>query len=416
MTRRLFNEDSMIKEFKATVTTCEPFKEHYAVTLSETAFFPTGGGQEYDRGTLFILPGTEESQKSDGNIVTNKEEMHKNYKSCEIMDVRNKEEEVLHIVGTEIPVGTVVYGFLDWSARFDKMQQHTGEHIVSGIICEKYGYTNVGFHLGADTVTFDFNEELTREQLDEIEVLANLVVSDNREVEVLYPSESELKDMDYRSKIEIKEQVRVVRIPGCDSCACCAPHVPFTGMVGLIKLIDVVKHRGGVRITMACGMRALMDYQTKSSNTKMISQILSVKEVDTAAGVEKLNRDYQNIKYELNKLQDTMVTIRSNELLKDYKIADNPKLILVENDFTQAQAKTLVNLLLEGGVEEVLVFTQANDTTYQFVAGTISGDVRYISNKLREEFGAKGGGNGKMIQGSVVGDITVLYGMFQKKP
>ena len=205
MTEKLFYEDSHRTEFTAKVISCEEAKDGFCVVLDQTAFFPEGGGQYADTGIL-------------GNT--------------EVTDVHEKNDVIFHSVTAPLEVGSIVSGKINWKERFEKMQQHTGEHIVSGIVHERFGYNNVGFHLGADYCTMDFDGPISKAQLKEIETEANEAVYRNLEVEVLYPSKEELKDMDYRSKIEIEGQVRIVKIPGYDVCACCAPHVKTTGEIG----------------------------------------------------------------------------------------------------------------------------------------------------------------------------------------
>ena len=227
MTEKLFYSDSHLREFTAEVVSCEKRDGHYEVELDRKAFFPEGGGQYADTGTL--------------------DEM-------QVCDVQEKDGRIFHIMedkSEQIPeyftVGRSVSGRINWEERFMKMQQHTGEHIVSGLVHARFGYNNVGFHLGSEDCTMDFNGIITKEELQEIEREANRAVWKNLPAEVLYPTEEELASMEYRSKIEIEGQVRIVVIPGYDVCACCAPHVKYTGEIGLIKLTGVQKYKGGVR-------------------------------------------------------------------------------------------------------------------------------------------------------------------------
>ena len=261
MTEKLFYEDSHRTEFTAKVISCEEAKDGFCVVLDQTAFFPEGGGQYADTGIL-------------GNT--------------EVTDVHEKNDVIFHSVTAPLEVGSIVSGKINWKERFEKMQQHTGEHIVSGIVHERFGYNNVGFHLGADYCTMDFDGPISKAQLKEIETEANEAVYRNLEVEVLYPSKEELKDMDYRSKIEIEGQVRIVKIPGYDVCACCAPHVKTTGEIGAVKLVSMVSYKGGERITMLCGRRAMRDYEKKDAMTKEISTMLCALEKKKEKIIRKL--------------------------------------------------------------------------------------------------------------------------------
>ena len=220
-TRKLYYESAYTRQFAARVLSCEKADGGWAVSLDATAFFPEEGGQSADTGTL------------GGTMV---------------LDVRERDGVVTHLTDAPLPVGETVEGELDWAARFRKMQDHSGEHIVSGLVHARFGYDNVGFHLGTDGMTVDFSGELTRLQLDEIEDAANAVVWADKPVAACFPSAEELKTLDYRSKLDLTENVRLVTIPGVDVCACCAPHVSSTGQIGVIKLLDFMRHRGGTRI------------------------------------------------------------------------------------------------------------------------------------------------------------------------
>ena len=222
MTEKLFYEDSHMITFLATVIACEKAGDYYEAVLTRTAFFPEGGGQYADTGRI------------DG---------------VEVVDVQERQGLIYHKLSEPLELGKEVEGTIDWEERFSKMQQHSGEHIVSGLVHRTYGYDNVGFHMGKDAVTMDFNGVLTREQLKEIEKKANEAVVKNIDIQVLYPTKEQLEKIEYRSKIEIDGQVRIVEVPGYDTCACCAPHVKKTGEIGIIKLVGVQNYKGGVRVS-----------------------------------------------------------------------------------------------------------------------------------------------------------------------
>ena len=205
--------------------------------------------------------------------------------------MQEKDGVVFHYITGPLKEGEEITGKLDFQERFSKMQQHTGEHIISGLVSSHFGYHNVGFHLGTEEVTMDYDGVLTQEDLEQIEEEANEAVAKNLPVVVLYPSEEELKNITYRSKIEIEEQIRIVQIPGYDSCACCAPHVKETGSIGLIKIVGAIHYKGGMRISMLCGFRALWDYRMKEKNIVRISNLLSAKQEDTAQAVERLGQE-----------------------------------------------------------------------------------------------------------------------------
>ncbi|MEG0355446.1 MAG: alanyl-tRNA editing protein, partial [Lachnospiraceae bacterium] len=277
MTEKLFYVDSHMDTFSARVLSCECTENGYDVVLDRTAFFPEGGGQSADTGLL---------------------------NQVEVVDAKEKEDIVYHQTKSPLKIGEIVQGKIDAAKRFSRMQQHTGEHIVSGIIHRKYGYHNVGFHLGTEAVTMDFDGSITREQLKEIELLANEAVVKDLDIRISYPSKELLERMEYRSKIAIDGQVRIVTIPDYDVCACCAPHMKKTGEIGMIKLIGIQNYKGGVRISMLCGFRALADYNQKEESTKAISVELSAKE-------EKLVEAVQHQKEEVTRLKWMMANLQS---------------------------------------------------------------------------------------------------------
>ena len=260
MTEKLYEKDGSLLSFSATVFACEPTETGYAVTLDRTAFFPGGGGQACDVGTLGGVPVSGAALVGDA---------------------------VVHYTGAPLVVGATVSGEVDRSVRFPRMQCHTAEHIVSGLIHARYGYDNVGFHLGEDEVTMDFNGELTREQLDEIEDLANGVVYADVPVTVSFPSPEELPNLSYRSKLDLTENVRLVTVKGCDVCACCAPHVSKTGEIGLIRLLGFIRYKGGVRIRLVAGEKALADYRARCRAAQTVSELLSVPQEKIAEGVTR---------------------------------------------------------------------------------------------------------------------------------
>ena len=371
MTEKLFYEDSHMITFSAVVEACEKVGEYYEAVLNRTAFFPEGGGQYADTGVI------------DG---------------VKVMDAQEREGIIYHKVEGPLEVGKTVEGQIDWEERFSKMQQHSGEHIVSGIIHATYGYDNVGFHMGKDAITMDFNGVITKEQLKDIELRANEAVVANLDVLVQYPTKEELKSIYYRSKIEIEGQVRLVTVPGHDACACCAPHVKKTGEIGAIKLLGVQNYKGGVRISMLCGFRALADYDAKTEWMKDLSVLLSAPEQEVVCEVTRLKEEISACKTEFAKL---------NQKLLEYKVKEIPEgldmAILFEENLDGNGPRELVNLLLARNIKIGAVFAGHETEGYRYVIGSREVDVRPFANILRERFEARGGGKPEMVQGSVNG-------------
>ena len=370
MTEKLFYQDSHRSTFTAIVQEVRPSGNGYEIILDRTAFFPEGGGQSSDTGSL-------------GGV--------------SVSDVQEIDGKIIHYTDGPLVEGTEVEGCIDWTERFSKMQQHTGEHIVSGQIQNIYGYHNVGFHLGTDSVTLDFNGVVPKEKLHEIEQLANEAVAKNLPVQVLYPTDEELSKISYRSKIEIEGQVRIVVIDGYDVCACCAPHVKKTGEIGLIKLVGMQNYKGGVRISMLCGFRALEDYYQKEKNNREIAVMLSAKEYETAVEVERLQEELAMKKAKIAELERKFL----EQKVETLDISGEIVCLFEETD--PVMTRELVNLLLKKGAKMAAVFSGNEREGYRYVLGSRSLDVRKNGKLLNEAFHGRGGGKPEMVQGTVQG-------------
>lgn len=379
MTQRLYEQDSFCREFTATVLSCEPQGDAYAVVLDRTAFFPEGGGQAADGGVL-------------GGV--------------EVLDVQMVGDDVVHTLKAPLVVGQTVAGALDWDTRFLRMQKHTGEHIVCGIIHRLYGFDNVGFHLGSEDVTLDLDGELTREQLDKVEELANRAVTENMAVTAAYPTAAELAAMDYRSKKAIDGAVRVVTIEGLDRCACCAPHVATTGQVGLIKLLDFIRYKGGVRIHMQCGLDALRDYRMRYMQTAAVAAALSVKQHAVQEGVERLLAQRDALSRELAAARKEALALRV-EMLP----VDSGRALFVERAM---DGESLRDLAL-GASAKVggLCAAFAGDDNDGYTYAAAGGDLPAFAAMLKQQLGARGGGSAQLIQGRVFATAAAIEAFWQ---
>lgn len=383
MTEKLFYEDSHLKQFTAVVQECLKSGDRYQVVLNRTAFFPEGGGQYADTGML--------------------EAVH-------VLDVQEKDGTIYHLTDGELIPGTEVTGRIDWEERFMKMQQHTGEHIVSGLVHARFGYRNVGFHLGTTDCTMDFNGEIKKEELLEIELEANKAVIQNLAVIVTYPSVEELESLEYRSKIEIEGQVRIVTIPGYDVCACCAPHVSKTGEIGQIKLTNVQRYKGGVRVTMLCGFRALADYNRKLQAARQISAALCAKEDETAEAVVHLQEECAQWKQRVLNLQKDLLSYKA-------KAVDDTEdaVCLFEPELEGEAPRFLMNQVLDAGHGVCAVFSGGKDENYRYVIGSRQLDLRKLVKELNMEFQGRGGGKPEMVQGSLHGKQDELRVWMKEK-
>ena len=369
MTEKLFYEDSHMITFSAVVESCEKIGDYFEAVLDRTAFFPEGGGQYADTGVI------------DG---------------VDVIDVQERQGIIYHKINGPLEVGKTVEGTIDWEERFSKMQQHSGEHIVSGLVHAAFGYDNVGFHMGKDAITMDFNGILTKDQLKKIEKKANEAVVKNLDIEVLYPSKEELAQIEYRSKIEIEGQVRIVVVPGYDTCACCAPHVKKTGEIGIIKLIGMQNYKGGMRVSMLCGFRALADYGEKSESVKHISVMLSAKEDEVADEVVRLKEELASRKCQIVEMQKRLLAYKVKELEENQETV-----VMFEPELDGNAPRELVNLILSKGTGVAAVFAGNSASGYRYVIGSKTADVRVFAKVLNDKFHGRGGGKPEMVQGSI---------------
>lgn len=379
MTEKLYYTDSHIKEFDAEVTYCEKTEKGYEIILNKTAFFPGGGGQEPDEGTI-------------GAAV--------------VVSAFERGDDVVHLTDAPLEVGTEYPCRLDWEKRFARMQIHSGEHIISGIVYSKWGFNNVGFHMNDDFAIIDFDGELTREELDWVETQANIAIGRNIPFAAEFPDAETLEKLQYRSKLELTENVRIVTAQGYDHCACCAPHVKLAGEVGGVKILDFMRHRGGIRLEIRAGLSALADYRKKYESVAAISALLSVKQPDVAPAVEKLLAEKAALAFENSRLVKQLAAAKA-EALPDF---DGSRAVF-ENDFDSDALRFLVN---EGMKKTAGVFAAlaGEDGNYRFVAGSETADMNAVANQLRSKLSARGGGKGQMIQGSIAASRSEIEEFF----
>lgn len=396
--QKLFYEDTHILDFTATVEACsyDEQRKLYCITLDKTAFFPEEGGQAADKGTLTLITAGEKVTAENSGTAKS---------SLEVLDVQINNNTIYHYIANPLPVGSVVTGHVDWARRFDFMQQHSGEHIISGLIHSHFGLDNVGFHLGLDEVTLDVSGELSSEQLRMIEQKANEIIWQNLPVQILYPTPKELEQIDYRSKLDLTEDVRIVVIPGVDTCACCAPHVDATGQIGCIKITGYMRHRGGVRINILCGNRALADYTEKHDSVANISAQLSAKQNAVAEAVTHLREDNLRQREQYHQLQGKMIKLALDTLPTPEQC--NHAILFLEdiNDITMRNA---INELVTKYTGYCGIFIGNDETAYRFVIGSSNRDCRELAKILRESLQAKGGGSAPMIQGSIQASRNVI--------
>ena len=370
---KLYDSDAYATEFDAVAVSCEPVtfngREAYSVILDQTLFFPEEGGQSPDKGRI---------------------------SGIEVLDVQISKNVITHTMTQAVEPGMTVHGQIDWQHRFSNMQQHTGEHIFSGTVHREYGFNNVGFHLSDSGVTMDFDGVLTAEQIADVEWKVNEAIAKNIEIDVSFPSKEELAALEYRSKIEIEGDVRIVTIPGYDVCACCAPHVKRTGEIGMLKVMNVQNYKGGIRINILCGFRALLAYREKLDVVSKLTNLLSTSQENIVERVTGLKDTNHQLKLQLGE-------VRQQTILKQIKEipAEQKDVILYEDELDTPIIRNVVNELVVKHEGICAVFVGNDSEGYRFVLGSRNLDCNAVAAKLREDFKAKCGGSKTMIQGSV---------------
>ena len=370
-TKRIFETDGDVFPFDAVVVDCVPVPNGYALALDQTAFFPGGGGQSPDEGTV---------------------------NGERVLEVFEKQGVIWHVTPSPYPAGTSVHGEVDARLRFRRMQQHSGEHVLSGGAHSEYGCENVGFHMGENYVTVDFDRPLTAEQIADIEKKANGAIYANAAIRCVFPRAEELAALSYRSKLELTENVRIVIIEGYDACACCAPHVRRTGEIGLIKVLSFMNYKGGVRLTVKSGSDALADYAAKCAQTSELIALLCAKEEKIVETVRNLQEETGRLRFALGQEQRSRVAA----MVAAIKPTEGNAVLFCDG----LSADSLRFAVNEGAAKVgglFAAFTPA-ENGYRYCMGSASVNLSDYAKTLHAALGGRGGGKPNMIQGSVAAD------------
>ena len=379
-TRKLYYEDCHLRRFTAQVLGCEQTIKGYEVILDATAFYPEGGGQACDLGTLGIVS---------------------------VLDVQERGHQVVHLCDGPLTPGSTVEGIIDWARRFDQMQQHTGEHIVSGIVHELFGFDNVGFHVGEQVMEVDFDGIIPQDSLAEIENRANAIVWQNLALRCWYPSEEELPTVGYRTKRALPWPVRIVEIPGVDKCACCGVQVSHTGEVGLVKLISCVKFHQGVRIEMVCGGRAMALLNEIFQQNRQVSQAFSAKPNETGEAARSMNKRLAEAEYRANSLQGQIFDM----LAQGYQGAGDV-IHFLENG-TPVQLRELADRIASTCGGTAAVYSGQNDN-WNICLISHTQDLKSTAQALKEKLNARGGGKSGTFQGTLQGTQAQLEAVLKE--
>ena len=383
-TELLYETDSYAESFDAKVLSCSPFenferfktakenegKNLYAVELDRTLFFPEGGGQHSDTGKI---------------------------NDSDVTDVFKENGCVYHVVSQPFENGVSIHGEINFRQRYRNMQNHSGEHLVCGLIHSIYGYDNVGFHLSNDLITVDVNGMLVQEDFDKIETLANRAVSERREIRAIYPENPD--EMEFRSKLELEERIRVIDIDGYDVCACCAPHLKNTAEIGIIKILDFMKHRNGTRFTLQCGESAYETLRQIYSQNREIMNLLSAKREEC---YEAVKRQYDQIQ----QYHENEIALKK-EITNLYIEKLNNQPVFFTESLDNVQVRNIINETVKNGQSPVAGFLKQGSGRYQYIVGKSKDctvDLKQLSKALNGAFNGRGGGSDIMVQGSLTAD------------
>ena len=378
-TRKLYYEDAFLRAFDATVLSCEESKGGYAVVLDATAFYPEGGGQPCDIGVL-----------GDASVT----------------DVREKGGVITHTCNKSLTVGATVHGEIDWARRFDHMQQHSGEHIVSGMLCSAYHCDNVGFHMGADKVVIDYNTDISWEAVLEIEAKANDYLWQNHPFCETWYEGAALEAVEYRSKKPLEGAVRITEFPGADRCACCGTHVTLSGQVGLVKFIGHQKFREGVRLELLCGKRALDYLALNQQQNQAVAQSLSVKVGQTHNAVQRLQAELLTVKQGFAALQEQSFMA----IAEKYDGCGDP--VLFHEKMDSDSVRRLCDMVATRCGGRCAVFA-GGEGSYTYAVIHAGNDIRGFIKEMNAALNGRGGGRDGFAQGSVActeAEIRAFFG------
>ncbi len=378
-TRKLYYENPHLAQFEARVLSCEKGEKGWEVILDATAFYPEGGGQAADTGRLG---------------------------AARVLDTRERGEKVVHLCDGALEVGSQISGEIDYGPRFLRMQQHSGEHIVSGIIHRRWGFHNVGFHMGSDIITIDFDGVIPARDLPDIEAEANRAVWQNLPVKCWYPTEAELPTVFYRTKRALPWPVRIVQVPGFDSCACCGTHVKATGEIGLIKLFSVVSFRGGTRMEMACGSAALKLLNSAYEQNKLVSQAFSAQITETGAAAQRMNEVLSQQKFRITGLERRIF----QSIAQDYR--DRGDVVHFEDGLDSAAVRVLADAIAEESGGTAAVFSGSDGQGYAYCLVTRQGDLRQLGKEMNTALQGRGGGKPSFQQGTVRAEKQEILAFF----
>lgn len=418
-TKKLYDEDAYCREFRARVLSCKRLPDGSRnLIMDQSAFFPEAGGQTCDTGWVWQEGASplrvSQVRLQDGILIHTVVEQADPGHEEQVAPRHEKQAAPGHEgqvapgsdeqiapkrKGQVFQAGTEVFAKLDFEVRYDKMQQHTGEHIFSGLVNRRYGYHNVGFHLGDDEVTMDFDGRLEEEQIRELEETANRIIRQNLPVTASFPSAEEQKQLTWRSKKEIdSESLRLVTIPGVDVCACCAPHVKRTGEVNLLKVESFQNYKKGTRIFLCCGERAYHLFQKEHRMVRALAQECTTSYENLPDRFRQMQQEIWQCKLRASKQMEELLSYRIQELPKR---GESLVLFLKEGEEEGSLLRKAANQLMQRGAVLCAVFSRKAEGGFSFVIGSPQNKADECLQKMKEMFAVRGGGSPEMVQGSV---------------
>lgn len=367
-TEKLYYIRPVITQFSARVLSCREAEEGWELILDRTAFYPGGGGQPCDLGSI------------DG---------------AGVRLVFEREGEIIHLTSGRFEPGQQVLGSIDAARRLDYTEQHTADHVLTGVIHRRWGYDNVGFHMGAETTTIDLNGPLTGDQLAEMEDEANAVIRADLPVLESFPSAEELDRLEFRSKKELDGAVRIITIPGVDVCACCGTHLERTGGLGLIKVLSMSHLRGGVRLELAAGARAWRAMSAVFAENRRNSVLLSARQEETSAAVERLLGEQERLRQELAAAEKRWYAARAGACRA------GERALVFEQGLSPAQLQRLANGLMERTGALTAVFSGSDGEGWSYAIGCPDGGLRALTARMNSVLSGRGGGKETFVQGKL---------------
>ena len=380
-TKKIYYTDSHLSEFEARCLSCTETKEGWEVILDRTAFYPLGGGQAADTGTLGMV---------------------------RVLDTRERGEEIVHLCDGPLEAGCSVKGKIDYDARFLRMQQHSGEHIVSGILHRIYGCHNTGFHMNDTGIVIDFDAVIPAQRLPEIDAEANRALWENIPLRIYTPDPETLAKLSYRTKKALPWPVRIVEIPGYDICACCGTHVSATGEVGLIKLLSAIPCRGGTRIEMAAGGAAFQLMNAVFDQNRQVSRLLSAQITQTAPAAEQLLAAMNDWKYRAGQLERQLFAMQAEKLPKE-----GDCFFFAEN-LAPDSLRALTDAAAGRGSGVTAAFSPSADGTGYCLAQP-GGDLRALNREMNAALSGRGGGKPNFQQGRLAAGPEGIQRFFEEK-